>query len=330
MKIFYFATFILFVILGFGFYVKETYLPPVISNEVIPNPINVVDVSSSAPIAVESPVTPINETIVAKPLSISKEESNNEEENIKINPPSAPTLLSFVISSPTQLNLKWNKSFSNFSDVKYRVYKNRKELGTTINLYYADVDFSSTATYTYYVVAFDSNNNESTPSNLITVVSGKTNLAVTKPAATVVVTKPTVLPLVKPKSTPTQTTTSVTKPTPTPNPAPTPAPAPAPKAPSCGSGGSCTASDVSSHNTRANCWVYLSGPFTSKFTANKAYNITNYVANGSMHPGGDVIAALCGKNLYDYMVSGTGSGGVKHSSNAINSILQSYYIGSFN
>ena len=98
----------------------------------------------------------------------------------------------------------------------------------------------------------------------------------------------------------------------------------------CGSGGACSAADISPHNTRANCWIYMSGTFTTKFTANKAYNITSYVANGSTHPGGDVIAALCGKNLYDYMVSGTGSGGVKHSSNAINSILQSYYIGLFN
>ena len=323
MKIFYFATFILFVILGFGFYVKETYLPPIIPNEIIPNPVNVADVPLSTPVAVESPITPVSEIKIIQPLS----KDNNEEENLKVNPPSSPTELSFVVSSPTQLNLKWNRSFSNFSDVKYRIYRNGKELGTTINLYYADIDFSSFATYTYYVVAFDSNNNESTPSNLIKVVFGKTNLAVSKPATTVIITKPVIVPVIKPK---TVTSTPTVVPKPTPVPVPTPTPPPAPKAPSCGSGGSCSASDISQHNTRANCWVYLNGPFTTKFTANKAYNITSYVANGSTHPGGDVIAALCGKNLYDYMVSGTGSGGVKHSSNAINSILQSYYIGLFN
>lgn len=305
--------------IGFGFYVKETYLPPVI-NEVVPTPlIPITEVTLPSPLVTELPVTPVGEITTTKSLTKNNEEDDdNEEEHIKINPPTTPTLLSFVVSSPTQLNLKWNKSFSNFSAVKYRIFKNGKELGTTINPYYADVDFSSTATYTYYVVAFDNDNNISTPSNIITVVSGKTNLAVTKPTTTVTAPKPIVVSVVKPITTP------------TPKPTPTPTPTPAPKAPSCGSGGSCSASDIAPHNTRSNCWVYLSGPFTSKFSANKAYNITNYVANGGNHPGGDVIAALCGRNLYDYVVSGTGSGGVKHSSNAINSILQSYYIGLFN
>ncbi len=69
----------------------------------------------------------------------------------------------------------------------------------------------------------------------------------------------------------------------------------------------------------------MSGAFTTKFTANRAYNITSYVANGSTHPGGDVIASHCGGNLYDYVVGSTG--GHAHTSSAINTILQSYYIG---
>ena len=318
----------LLIMLGFGFYVKETYLPPVIPDEVIPAPVSVAVVPPPAPIAVEVPVAPVKETIVTNPVRVNEEEGDeSEDDHIKINPPANPTQLSFVVSSPTQLNLKWNKSATNFSNIKYRIYKNGKELGTTINLYYADVDFSSTGTYTYYVVAFDNRNNESIPSNLVTVVSGKTNLAISKTPTIVTAPKTTTTTVTKPKTVPTPTPTP--KPVPTPTPTPTPVPIP-PPAPSCGSGGSCSASDIASHNTRSNCWVYLSGVFTSKFTANKAYNITSYVANGSTHPGGDVIAALCGKNLYDYVVSGTGSGGVKHSSNAINSILQSYYIGLFN
>ena len=93
----------------------------------------------------------------------------------------------------------------------------------------------------------------------------------------------------------------------------------------CGSGGSCTAADIAPHNTRANCWVYMSGAFTTKFTANRAYNITSYVANGNTHPGGDVIVSHCGGNLYDYVVGS--AGGHAHSSSAINTVLQSYYIG---
>ncbi|MEI7688861.1 MAG: fibronectin type III domain-containing protein [Candidatus Nomurabacteria bacterium] len=96
----------------------------------------------------------------------------------------------------------------------------------------------------------------------------------------------------------------------------------------CGSGGSCTAADIAPHNTRGNCWVYLYGPFTSKFTSNKAYNITSYVANGSNHPGGDIIVPYCGQNIYDYFILGNGNGW-SHTSSAINTVLQAYYIGPF-
>ncbi len=110
------------------------------------------------------------------------------------------------------------------------------------------------------------------------------------------------------------TTVSVSAPTPTPTPTPPPS--------GCGSGGACTAADIAPHNSRANCWVYLRSP------TNKAYNITNYVANGSSnHPGGDVIVPYCGGDIYDVFINN--SGGHRHSNSALNNVLQAYYIGPF-
>jgi peptidoglycan hydrolase-like protein with peptidoglycan-binding domain len=96
---------------------------------------------------------------------------------------------------------------------------------------------------------------------------------------------------------------------------------PPPPPAGCGSGGACTAAEIAIHNTRGNCWVYLS-------PINKTYNITNYVANGNTHPGGDVIVPYCGSNIYSYFIVGTG-GGKKHSTSALNTVLQAYYIGAF-
>jgi len=79
-----------------------------------------------------------------------------------------------------------------------------------------------------------------------------------------------------------------------------------------------TPAQIAAHNSRGNCWVYLS-------QINKAYNITSYVANPSLHPGGDVIAPHCGTDIYNYFL-GT-AGGHKHSANALNNVLQAYYIG---
>lgn len=153
------------------------------------------------------------------------------------------------------------------------------------------------------------------------------------PQPVAVVTTPTpVTPVVTPPSPPVATTTPpvattakpvptpVVTPKPTPAPVVTPKPTPAPVALACGKGGTCKASDIAPHNTRADCWVYMS-------PVNKAYNITKYVADGEMHPGGDVIVPFCGKNMHAYFV-GT-EGGHAHTNTALNKTLQAYFIGTF-
>ena len=84
---------------------------------------------------------------------------------------------------------------------------------------------------------------------------------------------------------------STPAPKPSTTPTPTPAPAPAPQ-PQCGSGGSCTAAQVATHNSRTNCWVIHSS---------KVYNVTSYV---SKHPGGSSMfnANTCGKNITAYLL----------------------------
>ena len=86
----------------------------------------------------------------------------------------------------------------------------------------------------------------------------------------------------------------------------------------CGNGGACTSAQIATHNTRNDCWIYLS-PIA------KVYDVTNYVKDPGKHPGGDVIISKCGTNIYDYFTTNA-NGGRKHSNKAF-SILDSFYIG---
>lgn len=90
--------------------------------------------------------------------------------------------------------------------------------------------------------------------------------------------------------------------------------------PQCGNGGACVVSDISSHNTRTDCWVYLS-------PINKVYNVTEYVSNPKEHPGGDVIVPYCGTNIYDVFIKK--AGGHAHSDKALQTVLEAYYIAPF-
>lgn len=120
-----------------------------------------------------------------------------------------------------------------------------------------------------------------------------------------------------PGKTPTPTATPTSTPTPSKTPTATPTPT---QASTCGKGGSCTAAEIAPHNTKGDCWVYLS-------PINKVYNITAFVANSRNHPGGNVITPHCGTNIYAYFVQN--AGGHRHSNDALNNVLQAYYIGPF-
>lgn len=87
----------------------------------------------------------------------------------------------------------------------------------------------------------------------------------------------------------------------------------------CGTGGACTTVEIAKHNSRNDCWVYLS-------PINKVYDVTEYVSSPQNHPGGNVIVPYCGKNIYGPFISGT-SGGTRHGSSVLNGILDEYYLG---
>lgn len=222
-------------------------------------------------------------------------------------PPSAPSLSIALLSGVTatrtqdgQVTITWTP----VQDVRvagYRVYRDGTLIAETTRPYFADIVASRSAP-AYLVEAIATHGTllaRSAPTTARTALSKTVTTTPSQP-------KPT--SIVPQQQTPAPTTS------PTPAPEPTPAPS------SCGHGGACTAQEIASHSTRSDCWVYLS-------PINKTYNISQYVANGDMHPGGDVIVSHCGTNIYDFFIGR--AGGHRHSSEALNAILQAYYIGPF-
>lgn len=237
-------------------------------------------------------------------------------------PPTLPTPIGLMVSAvgTTSAKLTWEAvSLEGEATIIYQVWRNGEKLATLNRTQFLDVFLVPGQELSYAVVAASVGGAVSAPSSIARITLPTTSGPVVVTPSPTPAPKPTTNTN-KPASTPT-TNTGTTKntntaPTPTPTPTPTPAPVLA-----CGSGGSCTAADVAKHATRANCWVYLS-------PLNKVYNITSYVSNGNKHPGGDVIAQYCGQNIYTYFMT-SANGGKKHSSSALNSVLQAYYVAAF-
>jgi fibronectin type 3 domain-containing protein len=105
--------------------------------------------------------------------------------------PTAPTNLIAVQNLYNSVVLGWNASTDNVAVQGYKVYrKNSSEttfalLGTATSTSYTDNNVSPSTAYQYYVKAFDSANNLSAASNV---------LSVTTPAATIVDTTPPTVP----------------------------------------------------------------------------------------------------------------------------------------
>ena len=403
MRIFLITTLLFLSLLGYGAYRKATYETPPITDFPVAS-----EISTETPVSPEAPTATTSvaaETIPvatppATPLVLKPTRKPAVSPQGDTAAPS-PLLGLEATSDDHIVQLSWFASEDNIGVKGYRIYRDKKLIGTTIETFYAEANVATPQAHTYTVYAFDNTGNTSDGLSIVPSEEGMLNTSIaiaTTPSA------PTATPTETATPTPTNTsgaastpaaTTPTPKPAATPTPAPTvsvttnpssiaynattqiswtstnatscssangggsgttgsfttpalttgktysvtcsgaggskpgsatvsvaaaPAPTPPPPTSSCGSGGTCTAADIASHNTRANCWVYLS-------PLNKAYNITAYVTNGNKHPGGDVIVPFCGKNMYNYFI-GT-AGGHKHSSSALNSVLQAYYIGAF-
>lgn len=243
--------------------------------------------------------------------------------------PNAPTNLTVNVVSPTQADLYWQSPDEKTDLVGYMIYRDGTQIGATIDTAFSDTNYSANYEYSYNVAAYNKAGLISSYSATVTVPKSSAIALNTNPnPAPGPEPIPNPAPAPAPIPAPSPVPAPVPIPTPQPNPSPQPTPPPPPPPPppqppppaqpACGSGGPCTAAQVSSRNSRGDCWVYLS-------PINKVYNITGYVANPGAHPGGDVIVPHCGTNIYDYFLGS--AGGHKHSSYALNTVLQAYYIG---
>jgi hypothetical protein len=70
-------------------------------------------------------------------------------------PPSAPTGLTAVAVSSSQINLSWSASSDNVGVVAYDVYRNGVKIGSPSTTSFGDSGLAASTTYSYYIVARD-------------------------------------------------------------------------------------------------------------------------------------------------------------------------------
>jgi len=80
-------------------------------------------------------------------------------------PPSAPTNLTAVASSSSEIDLSWTASTNNVGVTGYQVFRNSVQIATSTLTTYADTGLTASTTYTYTVEAFDAAGNVSATSN---------------------------------------------------------------------------------------------------------------------------------------------------------------------
>ena len=308
MKTLYFATFLLILAIGAGIYLSPAYKTPVnqVPSVTTASPSGTVATLSTSTAPASLPPSP---KPAPTPVPVSTPKTNPTPTPAT---PGAPVSLTVDVASPTQTNLSWQPPTQGGTVLGYAVYRNFSQIGLTPDTVFSDVNYSSEYSYSYNVTAYDKNGLQSAYSQTFTIEG-----SAGAPPASSSTSNPPPSPIPVPTPTPVPMPTPSSVPTPTQTPAPNQTPAPS-SGSGCGSGGSCTASQIAAHNTRSDCWVYLS-------QINKAYNITAYVQDPGQHPGGDVIVSHCGTDIYNYFLGN--AGGHKHSNNALNNILQSYYIG---
>jgi hypothetical protein len=97
-------------------------------------------------------------------------------------PPSTPTNLTAVASTPNRVDLSWTGSSDNTAVAGYKIFRAGAQIATSTTTSYADTTVQPGTTYNYYVVAYDGAGNTSAPSN---------TASVTTPAATFLAFTPT-------------------------------------------------------------------------------------------------------------------------------------------
>ena len=95
-------------------------------------------------------------------------------------PPSVPTGLTATPVATTQINLSWASSTDDFILSGYQVFRDDIQIATTTVASYTDTGLSVATLYSYYVTAFDSFNNISASSTVVST----TTLATSSPPVT--------------------------------------------------------------------------------------------------------------------------------------------------
>jgi alpha-tubulin suppressor-like RCC1 family protein/chitodextrinase len=89
-------------------------------------------------------------------------------------PPTIPTGLSGIGTSPTRISLTWTPSTDNVGVIFYRVYRNGTQIGTTSSTSFSDSGLQTGTTYNYTVDAMDNSNNASAKSASVSVAPSLT------------------------------------------------------------------------------------------------------------------------------------------------------------
>ena len=85
--------------------------------------------------------------------------------------PSSPVTLQATELSPSQITLTWASSTDDVGVTGYRVYRDGRAIGTTVNLTYLNTGLAASTTYTYSITAFDAADNESSPSSAVSATT---------------------------------------------------------------------------------------------------------------------------------------------------------------
>jgi chitodextrinase len=75
--------------------------------------------------------------------------------------PTAPTVLTAIVMSSSQINLSWGASTDNVGVTGYRIYRNGTAITTSTQTFYSDTGLAQSTKYSYTVTAFDAAGNES-------------------------------------------------------------------------------------------------------------------------------------------------------------------------
>jgi hypothetical protein len=103
----------------------------------------------------------------------SAQSNSDSATTIDLTPPSTPTGLSATPTSPSRINLSWNKSSDTGGSglAGYRIYRGGSLIASTTTNSYSNTGLPSSTTYSYRVAAYD---HEGNPSGQSTSVSATT------------------------------------------------------------------------------------------------------------------------------------------------------------